>query len=92
MGFSLWHLILVLVIVFVLFGAGKLPAVMADVGKGIKSLKDAMNGEAETAAPTKAEEKKSASNVQQVAFEEVDDDPAPKKKPASKPAQKKKSA
>jgi sec-independent protein translocase protein TatA len=33
------ELLLILVIVFVLFGAGKLPQVMGDIGKGIKSLK-----------------------------------------------------
>lgn len=39
MGFSLTHLIVVLLVVFILFGAGKLPQVMGDIGKGIKSLK-----------------------------------------------------
>ncbi len=33
------ELLLILVIVFVLFGAGKLPQVIGDIGKGIKSLK-----------------------------------------------------
>lgn len=43
MGFSIWHLLLVLVVVFVLFGAGKLPKVMGDFGKGIRSFKDGLN-------------------------------------------------
>ena len=38
-------LTLVVLIVFVLFGAGKLPNVMGDLGKGIRSFKDGLNGE-----------------------------------------------
>lgn len=45
MGFSIGHLLLVLVIVFVLFGAGKLPQVMGDLGKGIRSLRDGLKGD-----------------------------------------------
>ena len=36
---SLSHLILILLILLLLFGAGKLPSVMADLAKGIKSFK-----------------------------------------------------
>ena len=39
---SISHLIVVLVIILVLFGAGKLPQVMSDLGKGLKSFKDGM--------------------------------------------------
>ena len=42
MSLGIWQLILVLVIVFVIFGAGKLPNVMGDIGKGIRSLRDGM--------------------------------------------------
>jgi len=42
MSFSIWHLFLILIIVFVLFGAGKLPSVMRDVGKGLRSLKEGL--------------------------------------------------
>lgn len=45
MSGSFWELTLVLVIVFVLFGAGKLPRVMGDIGKGIKSLRDGLKDE-----------------------------------------------
>ncbi|MBF0401719.1 MAG: Sec-independent protein translocase subunit TatA [Magnetococcales bacterium] len=41
--FSGWHLFIVLLIVLVVFGAGKLPTVMKDIGRGVKSFKDAMN-------------------------------------------------
>ena len=42
MSGSFWELTLVLLIVFVLFGAGKLPRVMGDIGKGIKSLRNGL--------------------------------------------------
>ena len=40
MGFSsAWHWIIVLLVVVIVFGAGKIPRVMGDVAKGIKSFK-----------------------------------------------------
>jgi sec-independent protein translocase protein TatA len=39
MSIGIWQLLLILVIVFALFGAGKLPRVMGDLGKGIRSLR-----------------------------------------------------
>ncbi|HYL47797.1 MAG TPA: twin-arginine translocase TatA/TatE family subunit, partial [Stellaceae bacterium] len=38
-SFSLLHWLVVLVIVVLLFGAGKLPRVMGDFAKGIKAFK-----------------------------------------------------
>lgn len=43
MGISLGHLIVILLIVLVLFGAGKLPQVMGDLGKGLKAFKKNFN-------------------------------------------------
>ncbi len=54
-SFSLMHWIVVLAIVLILFGAGKLPRVMGDFAKGIKAFKAGMkeDDEPETAtAPT----------------------------------------
>ena len=45
MGVSTSHLIIVLLIVIVLFGAGKIPQIMSDLAKGIKSFKDGMKDE-----------------------------------------------
>ncbi|WP_341793319.1 MULTISPECIES: twin-arginine translocase TatA/TatE family subunit [unclassified Rickettsia] len=42
MGMSFSHLLIILLIIFVLFGAGKLPQVMADLAKGLKAFKDGM--------------------------------------------------
>ena len=48
-SFSLMHWLVVLAIVLLLFGAGKLPRVMGDFAKGIKAFKSGMK-EDETAA------------------------------------------
>jgi sec-independent protein translocase protein TatA len=53
-SFSLMHWIVVLAIVLILFGAGKLPRVMGDFAKGIKAFKAGMKeeDEPETVVPT----------------------------------------
>ena len=40
---SIWQLLIVLVIVLLLFGRGKIPQLMGDMAKGIKSFKRGMN-------------------------------------------------
>ena len=45
MGLSIWHLLIVLAVVLVVFGAGRLPQVMGDLGKGIRSFKAGLNAE-----------------------------------------------
>jgi sec-independent protein translocase protein TatA len=52
-SFSLMHWIVVLAIILILFGAGKLPRVMGDFAKGIKAFKAGMKeeDEAEAAPP-----------------------------------------
>lgn len=52
MGFgSLWHWLIVLVIVLILFGRGRVAEIMGDFGKGIKSFKQGLNDDDKTAAP-----------------------------------------
>ncbi len=44
--FSIWHWLIVLVVVLILFGGGgKIPRVMGDLAKGIKSFKSNMKDE-----------------------------------------------
>jgi sec-independent protein translocase protein TatA len=45
MSIGIGELLLILVIVFVLFGAGKLPQVMGEIGKGIRGLKKGLKEE-----------------------------------------------
>jgi len=55
--FSIWHWLIVLVVVLVLFGGrGKIPGLMGDVAKGIKSFKSNMKDEGANAESSKIEE------------------------------------
>ena len=42
-GFSLWHWVIVLLIVVILFGRGRISDIMGDFGKGITSFKKGMS-------------------------------------------------
>jgi sec-independent protein translocase protein TatA len=56
MGFnSIWHWIIVLVIILLLFGAGKVPRLMGDLAKGVKAFKAGLR-EDEPAAPAASTE------------------------------------
>jgi sec-independent protein translocase protein TatA len=50
-SFSIWHWIIVIMLVLVLFGRGKVSELMGDVAKGIKSFKKGMSEDDETAPP-----------------------------------------
>jgi sec-independent protein translocase protein TatA len=51
-GFSIWHWLVVGVLVMLLFGKGKFSGMMGDVAKGIKEFKKGMAEEDEPAKPT----------------------------------------
>ena len=44
-SFSIWHLIVIVVLVMVLFGRGKISELMGDVAKGIKNFRQGMADE-----------------------------------------------
>ena len=44
MGISLMQLIVILLIILLLFGAGKLPQVMSQLGKGLRLFKNSLEG------------------------------------------------
>ena len=52
------ELLLILVIVFFLFGGKKIPELARGLGKGIKEFKDASNGVGDSDDTKKTEEKK----------------------------------
>jgi len=54
-GISIWELSIILVIVLVVFGAGKLPEIGSGMGKAIKNFKKATN-ESENKTTEKIEE------------------------------------
>jgi sec-independent protein translocase protein TatA len=53
-GVSIWHWLVVGVIVLLLFGRGKISDMMGDVAKGIKAFKKGMSEEEAAAATTPA--------------------------------------
>ena len=48
MGISFWHIAIVVVLVVLLFGRGKISSLMGDVAKGIKSFKKGMSEDTST--------------------------------------------
>jgi len=61
-GIGMPELIIILVIILIIFGAGKLPEIGSGIGKGIKNFRKATSGELEESPeskePEKLEEKK----------------------------------
>ena len=55
-SFSIWHWVIVLLIVLLLFGAKRIPELAKGLGSGIKNFKNAVK-EDETDAPKTAETK-----------------------------------
>jgi len=56
-AFSLWHWLIVLAVVLLLFGGrGKIPALMGDVARGIKSFKTNIKDEKEAAEATESQQ------------------------------------
>ncbi|MGE3877210.1 MAG: twin-arginine translocase TatA/TatE family subunit [Parvibaculaceae bacterium] len=51
---SIWHWLLVILVVVLLFGRGKISDLMGDVAKGIKSFKKGMADDTEAASDDKA--------------------------------------
>ena len=50
MGIGPWQIILILVIVLIIFGAGKLPRVAGDIAKGVKNFKKGLAEDDDAAA------------------------------------------
>ena len=63
MGIGVWQVVLVLVIVLIIFGAGKLPKVMGDVAKGVKNFKSGMAEEVTDVAKETASSEASSAQV-----------------------------
>jgi sec-independent protein translocase protein TatA len=53
-SFSLWHWLVVIILVLLLFGRGRISDMMGDIGKGLKSFKQGM---ADDEHPAKTEPK-----------------------------------
>jgi|ETNmetMinimDraft_25_1059894.scaffolds.fasta_scaffold281159_1 sec-independent protein translocase protein TatA len=66
MSIGIWQIALILVIVMILFGAGKLPRVMGDIAKGVKSFKSGLKDDENEAV---AEAQPEAKEVEHAATE-----------------------
>lgn len=47
-SFSIWHWLIVLVVVLLLFGRGKIPELMGDMAKGIRNFRKGMSDDEES--------------------------------------------
>ncbi len=59
-GLSIWHWLIVIVVVMLLFGRGKISDLMGDVAKGVKSFKKGLADDDDEPAPAKPIESKAA--------------------------------
>ena len=66
-----WELIIVLVVVLIVFGAGKLPQVLGQMGKGVKAFKDGMSDDDKKAIDTQANTMETEKDGAYVDAEEV---------------------
>jgi len=68
--FGIWEIVLILVIILIIFGVGKLPQVGNAIGKGLRAFKRGQSGEEEedkeelavSTKPKKTTRKKTANN------------------------------
>ena len=63
MGISFWQIAIVVVLVVLLFGRGKISSLMGDVAKGIKSFKKGMkDSTSDQSEPTSDQSESTSSN------------------------------
>jgi sec-independent protein translocase protein TatA len=79
-GFSLWHWLIVGLVVLLLFGKGRFSDMMGDVAKGLKSFKKGMSEDEEAAAA--AQRRIEAAPAQPTPPPAAASDPAPAATPA----------
>jgi sec-independent protein translocase protein TatA len=62
-GLSIWHWLIVLVVVVLIFGTKKLKNIGSDLGGAVKGFKEGMKNEGDTAAGTGATDGKPAQQI-----------------------------
>ena len=56
MGISFWQILIVVALLVILFGRGKISELMGDVAKGVKSFKKGINDDDEQKSINKSED------------------------------------
>ena len=56
MSIGIWQIAIVVILVVLLFGRGKISGLMGDVAKGIKSFKKGMSDESDQTKPSSSNE------------------------------------
>lgn len=62
-SFSIWHWIVVLLVVLLLFGSGKVSTLMGDFAKGIKSFKKNMADDTDASMEASAADQRPAGTI-----------------------------
>jgi sec-independent protein translocase protein TatA len=69
---SIWQILLIVLVVLLIFGAGKIPQIMGDMAKGFKSFKKGLEEEdtsADTAAAKPAKSIEASDDVKKTSAE-----------------------
>ena len=81
-GFSIWHWLVVGVIILLLFGKGRFSDMMGDVAKGLKSFKKGMSEDDEATARAEEQRRLKDSSTLEVPVDRARDiDPAERREP-----------
>ena len=81
-GFSIWHWLVVGIIVLLLFGKGRFSEMMGDVAKGLKSFKKGMSDDEEAAAKAEEQRRLNDRSTLEVPVDRTRDvDPADRREP-----------
>jgi sec-independent protein translocase protein TatA len=81
-GFSIWHWLVVGIIVLLLFGKGRFSEMMGDVAKGLKSFKKGMSDDEEAAAKAEEQRRLNDRTTLEVPVDRTRDvDPADRREP-----------
>jgi sec-independent protein translocase protein TatA len=57
-GLSIWHILVVAIVIIVLFGRGKISGIMEEMGKGINGFKKGLNDNTPSEQPKQVEHDK----------------------------------
>jgi sec-independent protein translocase protein TatA len=94
-SFSIWHWLVVAIVLLLLFGKGRFSEMMGDVAKGIKSFKKGMSEDEEAAAAAHAAQQRQLAETRPPAPQVISPQPgdvagaaqpAPAAAPADRPA------